>query len=408
MWNPLKNVARFELRPFVAGDTMSQTARLRAEASVCGLISPIVDVLKYGFVFVSLIFNVVFLDDANAEPPLPNLKQRPSVGFVLVAWDEASQANSRDWLRSLQQLHDADVRDVTLVTYRFVHRESGKISFTSAFGLDSPPRDEVLRAAFDAGKRLGMRVSLNPLVEIDNAEDLGGQWRGELDFAAEKLTDFFVNYGEYIRSMAELVKTGDGYRLYVGSELQSLVANRAARPHWRELIRNIRQELAPPVKLSYASNFDTADNVPFWSELDEIAVDAYYSLATPAKAKGPAKPTVETIKEGWRGPLRKLRKLSQKHKRPIMFAEWGVVPFDQTTANPWDWMPTRRKDPQEQLNAYQATLEVVESEGEWLTGITCWHWAMPSNEGSHYRIAPQSKISQLITGYTRRTIQQRD
>jgi len=148
--------------------------------------------------------------------------------------------------------------------------------------------------------------------------------------------------------------------------------------------------------MSYAANFDNAGKVPFWRELDEIGIDAYYSLAARSAAKGRANPQVSAIREAWRPPFEKLRKLSKTHEKPVVFTEWGVVPFDLTTVHPWDWEPTRAKDPQEQFNAYQATLEASRSEGEWLAEITFWHWAMPGNEGSHYRIAAHSKIAQLI------------
>jgi hypothetical protein len=338
---------------------------------------------------------------ATANSADNNIKQRPRVGFVLVAWDEASNANSRVWERSIRQVYDAGIRDVTVVTYRFVQAETGKISASSAYGLESPPSDAVVLAALREGKRLGMRVSLNPLLEIDNPKDIGSRWRGDLDFTPARLRGFFAHYRDYIRSMAQHVKSADGHRLYIGSELKSLVTNRDARPLWSELIRDTRQFLPPRVKLSYASNYDNVRRVPFWRELDEIGIDAYYRLVAPSEAKGEGNPTVDVIRDGWRGPLEEIRKLSRRQEKPVVLSEWGVVPFDETTVRPWDWMPNPRKDAQEQLNAYQATLDAIASEDEWLTGITFWHWAMSGNEGSHYRISANSRVMQLITQYVR-------
>ncbi|MDP6447663.1 MAG: hypothetical protein QF805_27950, partial [Pirellulaceae bacterium] len=200
---------------------------------------------------------------ANAEPNRGAAEKRPAIGFVIVAWDEATKSNPRAWERSLEQLSAAGVRDVTLVTYRFIDRKTIKISSASAFGLDSPPSNSVLRATLRKAKRLGMRVSLNPLLEIDNEDDLGGVWRGELSYSAAELKTFFANYGEYILSMARLVAAEDGYRLYVGSELKSLSANRNALPHWKNLIRQTRLVASPQVKLSYAANYDNANRIPF-------------------------------------------------------------------------------------------------------------------------------------------------
>jgi hypothetical protein len=335
----------------------------------------------------------------TADAADSKIKQKPRPGFVLVAWDEESHANPRAWESSIRRIFRVGVRDVTVVTYRFVDAGTGNISASSAHGLESPPSDAVVLAALREGKRLGMRVSVNPLVEIDDPKGIGSEWRGDLSFAGAQLDGFFANYREYVHGMAELVKSGGGHRLYIGSELKSLAGDRDARPLWSELIQDVRQVLPPPVKLSYASNFDNAAKIPFWSELDEIAIDAYYSLATSSEAAGRGNPTIDVIREGWRGTLEKIRKLSDKHKKRVVFSEWGVVPFDETTVRPWDWTPSPKKDFQEQFNAYQATLDAVEPEGQWLTEITFWHWAMSGNEGSHYRIGAESRIVQRIAEY---------
>ncbi len=187
--------------------------------------------------------------------------------------------------------------------------------------------------------------------------------------------------------------------MYIGSELQALASHREAAPPWSQVIQDARHILPSPGKLSYAANYDSAGRIPFWGELDEIGIDAYYELTTRAEAAGPGRPSMDEIKRCWKAPLSKMRKLSDRYEKPVIFSEWGVVPFDLTTVRPWDWEPTHKRDPQEQLNAHQATLEVIATEGEWLKEVVFWHWAMPGNEGSHYRIRADSKILSLIEQY---------
>jgi hypothetical protein len=352
--------------------------------------------MSKSLMYVALAGSFLFVGRAAAQPANDKIVEPPRLGFVLVAWDDQFNVNPRAWENSVEEVFEAGIRDITVVTYRFVDRTTGKISARSAYGLELPPSDAVVLAALEKGEQLGMRVSLNPLLEIDNRQDIGSQWRGDLDFAGPRLADFFVNYRAYLRDMAQLVKSADADRLYIGSELQSLVTNRKARPFWKEVIQAARLSLPTRVKLSYAANYDSAGEVPFWDELDEIGVDAYFELTTRAEAAGPGKPSLGVIKERWKAPLEEMRKLSNRHERPVVFSEWGVVPFDQTTVRPWDWEPTSKEDFQEQLDAYQATLEVVKPERDWLKGVVFWHWAMPGNEGSHYRIGPDSKIVQSI------------
>jgi len=353
-------------------------------------------------ILVCLVAATLLVGEAAAQPANDTTVTRPRLGFVLVAWDDRFNADPRAWERSVEQVLKAGIRDITVVTYRFVDPKTGKISARSAYGLESPPSDSVVLAAMKKGDRLRMRVSLNPLLEIDNPEDIGSEWRGNLDFAGARLEEFFANYRAYIREMAQLVKSANGHRLYVGSELKSLVTNRDARQRWSDVIQDARLLLPSRVKLSYASNYGNAGQVPFWRELDEIGIDAYFELTTRAQAAGPGKPSVDVIKESWKGPLAKMRKLSDRYERPVVFSEWGVVPFDQTTVRPWDWEPTTKKDSREQLNAYQATLDVVGREREWLKGIFFWHWAMPGNQGSHYRLGADSQIVKLVKQYARR------
>lgn len=60
-----------------------------------------------------------------------------------------------------------------------------------------------------------MRVSVNPLVEIDDPGGIGSEWRGDLSFAGARLDRLFADYRAYLRNMAELVNSAGAHRLYI-------------------------------------------------------------------------------------------------------------------------------------------------------------------------------------------------
>jgi hypothetical protein len=324
-------------------------------------------------------------------------KSTPPIGFNLVSWNKMRYGDTGSWTKALQEIHALGIRHVTIVTYRFVNDRKGLISPNSEYGLAASPLHSTVETAIRLGKELGMVISLNPFIEIDNPRSIGSVWRGSLNFQQSKLRTFFMAYQAYIEEMAELAQSARADRLYVGSELTKLSRNPAALPFWTALIQRARKSFGGHGRqLAYAAHHDEFKSVPFWDELDEIGIDAYFSLSQRAEATGPGNPAVAKIVAGWQPWLRQLRGFSEQTHRPIIISEWGVVPFDLTTYQPWNWHPSEVADPTEQLNAYRATLEALQFQGHWLAEINYWHWQMDGNEGSHYGIAANSQVGSLI------------
>jgi hypothetical protein len=337
----------------------------------------------------SLLESVAAREDAK--------KSNPPIGFNLISWNKTRSGETGSWNKAIQEIHALGIRHVTIVTYRFVNDRKGSISPNSEYGLAAAPLHSTVETAMRLGKDLGMVVSLNPFIEIDNPRGIGRIWRGSLNFQRRKLRTFFMAYQAYIEEMADLAESARADRLYVGSELTKLSRNAAALPFWIDLIQRARKAFGGHGRqLAYAANHDEFESVPFWDALDEIGVDAYFSLAQRAEATGSGNPAVAKIIAGWQPWLRQLRGFSEQTHRPIIISEWGVVPFDLTTYQPWNWQPSEVADPTEQLNAYRATLEALQLQGDWLAEINCWHWQMDGNEGSHYGIATDSQVGRLI------------
>jgi len=321
------------------------------------------------------------------------------LGFNLVSWDNTGAVNIDTWENAVQEMYNAGVRSFAIVTYRFVDKNTGKIYVTSKYGLASPPEDSLIVAAMKKGQELGMQVSLNPFIEIDNPSGIGHIWRGTLDFVQKDLQTFFDQYTNYIRRMAKLAALAGAERIYIGSELKKLCRNKKARELWLDLISVARHAFGNDGLLTYAANHDNYHHVSFWKQLDEIGIDAYFSLATRLQAKGVGNPSMDVVIANWRQLLESLKNFSEKLERPVILSEWGVVPIDLTTYEPWNWKPSEIDDVTEQLNAYRATINVVTSQENWIRGIYFWHWGMKGNLESNYSITRNSAVGQFITNY---------
>jgi len=246
----------------------------------------------------------------------------------------------------------------------------------------------------DKAVGLGMTVTLNPFMEIDNDSGSGHQWRG--GYTPSNSAAFFANYSSYIVEMATLGEAHGVDRLYVGSELKALSTSSTYTTAWQGVITAARAAFSGTI--SYAANHDEYYQVKFLSNLDEIGIDAYFTLF--ALAETDPNPTVAEVKDKWATILATIETWRDTSfaGKSVQCSEWGCVPYDGTLYHPWDWSPSEVSDPAEQLLGYQGLLEATDGMADWLTGIDFWHWDMPGGD-SHFSITPGSLPGQYIEDY---------
>lgn len=325
----------------------------------------------------------------------------PRVGFLIVSWADRPAV---EWEASVQVLYDIGVTDVTFVTYRFGEYDEVTSTFgtnittTSSHGWERST-DAAIEAAVQEAKSLGMTVTLNPFVEVDASGGIGAVWRGNINFPDnDDLAAWFGSYNSYMYDMATMANANGVDRLMIGSELQSLSLDGDATSHWNSLISDIRAVYDG--RLGYAANWNGEYNhVPFWGQLDEIGIDAYFELVSESAASGAGNPSVDTLVSGWESVLSSLESYSTAQSRPIIFSEVGYTYLDKTTAHPWNWHTSDDYDHQEQLNAYKAVVEATDLQGEWLKDIAFWHWDMIGAAGSNYMIPYGSEPAEYIDQY---------
>jgi Glycoside Hydrolase Family 113 len=320
-------------------------------------------------------------------------------GASAVAWSAEVNKDIDPWTKAVRSMYEIGLRRLTLVSFAYVNSDSGVVSLQSGNGLPAGPSHEVLLAAAHEANSLDMEISIRPWVEIDNDSGPGDIWRGDFQINADNdlSNEFCESYRSYVSQMAQLARQVSATRFYIGSEMNGLTNDEAMRDFWLDVISDCRSILhKTDCLLSYAANFDEYETVMFWEDLDEIGIDAYFPLATEKQTRGKGHPVSATLERNCIKMLKRLEQFSKKSKLPLFISEWGVVPFDGTTADPSNELPSIVVDKNEALRAYDAFLKSIEKTGHWLSGTDFWHWSVDPHEDSDYRIMAGSEVGALI------------
>lgn len=201
----------------------------------------------------------------------------------------------------------------------------------------------------------------------------GADWVGH--FAPTSEADRMRFESEYRAFILEFAALADSLQVeifVIGTELDQTVRERPA--FWTDLIGEIRQRFGG--KLTYAANWDGFQDVPFWSELDYIGVDAFFPLSTRAT------PTPDALVDEWAPIVEALRAECRLAGRPVLLTEYGYRSIDASAGPQWE-MP-REGDPSTpvnlaaQVNAYEALFRAVWAE-PWVAGGFLWKW-FPDDE----------------------------
>jgi hypothetical protein len=236
------------------------------------------------------------------------------------------------------------------------------------------PTDAALRAAARQARSLGMRVVIKPHIDVRD-----GTFRG--DIAPASRERWWRDYGVMLRHYAELAQAEGAAMLEVGTELTSMSADEMA---WRGLIADVRTRFSGD--LTFAANWiDGANSIGFWDALDAIGIDAYMPLVT-----DDPDPSVAQIARAWsdHGYVDELRRLSRRHRRPVLFTELGYRSRLGTAGSPWEWSDSGGAVAQgPQARAYEAAFQVFAGKA-WFRGIYWWDWSAQGwnvevGDGSH-------------------------
>lgn len=187
---------------------------------------------------------------------------------------------------------------------------------------------EKLTALVKYARAKGLRVVVMPIVLLQNPE--GTDWRGVIE--PKDWGQWFESYRDMERYYATAAANGNATVFVVGSEL---VSTETHRDEWLRTIAEIRRIFHGP--LTYSSNWDHYQKIPFWDHLDLISTNCYYKLGENRDV------SVDEIVSRWRAIQADLLPWVRKQGKPYIFTEVGWCSVANAADEPWDytkdWVP---------------------------------------------------------------------
>lgn len=270
----------------------------------------------------------------------------------------------RNRKNTIDELIKNNIEWVSVLPYFYQETESSKkINTPNTVGVWSKRDSTLIKGINDLHKKQ-IFVMLKPHLWMNSG------WRSNINFENKNdWNSWFADYRKIMIHYAKLAQKTNVDLFCIGTELRSSL-NKAPNK-WLALISEIKTIYNG--KLTYASNWDDDLNfIEFWQKMDYIGIQAYYPLT---KNKNPS---LDEIKKGWDKHLIKLKLISEKFNKKILFTEMGYRADASATIQPWAWGSFferlyLKKSDKTQLLAYQALFEKTWNE-PWFAGTFPWEW----------------------------------
>ncbi len=340
--------------------------------------------LFFGIIVLSLF---VFCRQKIAPPPVQTSGAPPLAtaesnrasnkinGLTFVAPPEPFSGNP------MPAVTDVGANWIAVIPYAFTKPDVPEVRYSESGRQWWGERPVGIRESIRLAHEAGVKVMLKPQVWIP------GGWTGNLDFATEASWEHWESsYERYILRFAALADSVNAEMFCIGTEFRMSIEKRPQ--FWTALIKKIKGVYHG--KLTYSSNWDDWDKVPFWGELDYIGLGGYFPLVDAAL------PKVETLKEAWMPIRDRLKTFSAAQKKPVLFTEWGYLSVDGCGWRNWELeqgIENRNINEKAQANCMEAMLATFQPE-TWWAGSFLWKWFpnMRGHEGYPERdYTPQGK-----------------
>jgi hypothetical protein len=221
----------------------------------------------------------------------------------------------------------------------------------------NPPR--WLARPIEEAHRRGLRILLKPHLAYWGSPF---SWRGEIRFEqASAQQRFFDDYRRWMDALLPAVAGADA--LVLGTELEGTTQHEAK---WRRLVEVARGHYRGP--LTYAANWSTVAEVPFWDALDLVGIQAYY----PVLAEGVA-PTEAALKSGWKKVISRMKSISDQHHKPVLLTELGYNRSSRAPYEPWAYAQGGPDAAAVQARVLDVALASIAT-APWIRGAFLWKW----------------------------------
>ncbi len=292
-----------------------------------------------------------------AAPLAAEAPERPEFmrGMVVSCPRYGEVWGSPEMTSSLRELADLGVEWVAIHPYAGVRR-NGQVRYWPA--AETGYLDRAAKIVHAQGMKLFWKPHLAYWGSFE--------WRGAIEFGDEPRAwdEFFDRYEAFIVDQATFAQRAGVDLFAIGVELERTTRH---ADRWQRIIDRVREVYDGLI--TYAANWDSVDQVPFWGSLDMIGVHAYFPLS------GAADPSWDEIWRGWDGPIAALEALSRRHQgKPIVFAEIGYNRSSAAAREPWDHemqdTPQSRELRERLMRVALTRIETVPS----IRGMFWWKW----------------------------------
>jgi hypothetical protein len=255
---------------------------------------------------------------ASTEGPLPMPPRNGEKmdGLTMVAPPQPFSSNP------MLPVQDVNASWIAVIPYAFTRPDQPAVRYAESGGWqwwgESPiGAAETIRLAHKAG----IKVMLKPQVYVPRG------WTGSLDFKNdEEWEQWESGYTRYILHFAQIADTTKADLFCVGTEFNNAIQKRPG--YWNGLIKKIKEVYKG--KLTYSSNWDDWERVPFWSQLDYIGLGGYFPLVEADT------PKVADLCRAWQPIKDRMAQFSQAQNKPILFTEFGYLSVDNCGWRNWE------------------------------------------------------------------------
>jgi hypothetical protein len=291
------------------------------------------------------------------------------------------QLQRTDWMEEYKKSID-EVADIGAEAVKFVvdARQEDGASNRIYIDLRMTPSADQLSDLIRYAKGKGLKVILMPIVLLDDPK--GDEWRGTLK--PESWAEWFDSYREVLGHFLWIAEANDVDIFVIGSEL---VSSERQAAEWDRTITFIRGRFSG--LLTYSSNWDHYEKIPFWEKLDLIGMNSYWTL-------GPDEDTsVETIKANWQDIQAELRPFIEQKNKPLLFLEIGWCSLDNAAKEPWDYTKDVPVNLELQRRLYQGFFESWHGT-PWLGGFSVWEWPPGDGGPTDRGYTPENKPAEDV------------
>jgi hypothetical protein len=236
-------------------------------------------------------------------------------------------------------------------------------------------------------KARGLYVLIIPHLWVET-----GGWRGEVDPGNEAgWLAYQSSYRRFLLHWADVAAASGADAFSIGVECKSWSGRFGA--YWTRLIADVRATFSG--QLTYSANWDEADNVLFWDQLDFVGINAFYPLSESAHASYQAYAT------GAERAVAKAITLGTLVAKPVVFVELGYTARADAAVQPWLWPDDMRDvvvDEWEQARALAALTSAAASQPTF-GGFFVWRYYANLDDVSQetsWGFSPHGKLAEQL------------